>query len=179
MSSSKKSTKTNASKAQVAKDKVVTFTYQITDPHGEVVERVDLPMTTVFGRHNRLYDKVENAMLGRKAGEKIAVKLLPSECAWGEPDPDLIFTDALHNVPEEYRRLGAEVQFQSANGEVKTFIVTAIGDKTITIDGNHPFAGKIVTFHVEIKEIRDATGQELVEGISSGAEQMNSGGLMH
>ncbi len=168
-----------SSKQPVAKDKVVTFTYQITDSGGEVVERIDLPMKCVFGRHNRLYDKVEAAMLGAKPGDEVSVKLLPSECAWGESDPNLIFTDALHNVPEEYRRVGAEVQFQSSNGEVKTFIVKNVGKKTITIDGNHPFAGKIVTFHVKINEVRDATGQELVEGISSGAESMGLGGTLH
>jgi len=166
-----------SAKKRVAKDKVVTFTYQITDSAGDVIERVDLPMTSVFGRHNRLYDKVEAAMLGASTGDEVVVKLLPSECAWGESDPELIFTDALHNVPEEYRRVGAEVQFQGGNGEVKTFIVTNVGAKTITIDGNHPFAGKIVSFHVKITEIRDATGQELVEGISSGAESMGMGGL--
>ncbi len=168
-----------SSKKRVAKDKVVSFTYQITDDKGEIVERIDLPMTCVFGRHNRLYDKVEAAMQGLTEGEEVSVKLLPSECAWGESDPDLIFTDALHNVPEEYRRVGAEVQFQSGNGEVKTFIVTHVGNKTITIDGNHPFAGKIVTFHVKIKEIRDATGQELVQGVSSGAESLGLGGALH
>ncbi len=168
-----------SSKQRVAKDKVVSFTYQIIDPNGEVVERIDLPMNCVFGRHNRLYDKVENAMLGKVAGDEVSVKLLPSECAWGESDPELIFTDTLHNVPAEYRHVGAEVQFQNENGEVKTFIVTALGEKTITIDGNHPFAGKIVTFIVKIKDIRDATGQELVEGISSGAESMGLGGSVH
>ncbi len=168
-----------SSEQVVAKDKVVTFTYQITDPAGEVVERIDLPMKCVFGRHNRLYDKVEAAMLGKKTGDEVSVKLLPSECAWGESDPDLIFTDALHNVPEEYRHVGAEVQFQNDKGEVKTFIVKDVGKKTITIDGNHPFAGKIVTFHVKITDIRDATGQELVEGVSSGAENMGLGGTLH
>lgn len=173
-----------SSDAVVAKDKHVQFTYQITDDTGEVVERIDLPMNCIFGRHNRLYDTVEAAMLGASAGEEISTELKPTEGVWGQPDPTLIFTDSIHNVPAEYRRVGAEVQFQNDKGEVKSFTVAKIDPqtKTITIDGNHPFAGKLMTFHVKILAIRDATGQELVEGIASGAEDMGlagQGGTFH
>ena len=157
---------------RVAKDKYVQFTYQITAPDGEVIEQIDLPLTTIFGRHNRLYDKVEAAMIGSGVGDKVSIDLQPEECAWGAADPNLIFTDALHNVPEEYRKVGAEVQFQNDKGEMKNFRVVKVGNKTITIDGNHPFAGKVVTFHVKILEVRNATGEELVEGVASGAEGM-------
>ena len=64
---------------RVTKDKVVSFAYQIIDPSGEI------------------------------ADDEVSVKLLPSECAWVEADPDLILTDTLHNIPAEYRRVGAEV----------------------------------------------------------------------
>lgn len=172
----------SSSTAVVAKDKHVQFTYQITDETGEVVERIDLPMNCIFGRHNRLYDSVEAVMLGASAGEEVSAKLNASECAWGEADPSLIFSDSIHNVPAEYRRVGAEVQFQNDNGEVKSFTVAKIEGNTITIDGNHPFAGKAVTFHVKILAVRDATGEELVEGIPSGAEDMGltgQGGTLH
>lgn len=159
-----------SSELRVAKDTYVQFTYQITASDDEVIERIDLPMTTIFGRHNRLYERVEAAMLGAGINDEISVELPPNECAWGQVDPSLIFEDALHNVPEEYRRVGAEVQFQGENGEIKNFRVSAVGDKTITIDGNHPFAGQAVTFHVKITELRKATGKELVEGVPSGAE---------
>lgn len=168
--------------AMVAKDKHVQFTYQITDESGEVVERIDLPMNCIFGRHNRLYDSVELAMSGARVDDAISAKLKPAECAWGESDPSLIFTDSIHNVPAEYHRVGAEVQFQNDKGEVKSFTVIKIEGSKITIDGNHPFAGKAMTFHVKILAIRDATGQELVEGIASGADEMGltgQGGTLH
>lgn len=159
-----------SSEMRVAKDKYVQFTYQITDLNGEVVERVDLPLTTIFGRHNRLYEKVEAAMVGSGVGDEISAELPPEDCAWGAPNPELIFTDSIHNVPPEYRHVGAEVQFQNDKGEVKTFHVSKVEKDTITIDGNHPFAGKPVVFHVKILDVRDPTGKELVEGVASGAE---------
>jgi len=158
--------------AIVAKDKHVQFTYQITDETGDVVERIDLPMNCIFGRHNRLYDSVELAMLGASVGDEVSAELKAAECAWGESDPALIFTDSIHNVPAEYRHVGAEVQFQNDKGEVKSFTVANIAGNTITIDGNHPFAGKVMTFRVKILAVRKATGAELVEGVASGAEGM-------
>lgn len=160
---------------KVSKDKLVRFTYYITDDKGEIVERIDLPMTSVFMRHNRLYDPVEAAMRGASVGDEVSATLLPKDTAWGEHDPSLTFTDSIDNAPPEFRRIGAEVQFENANGELKTFIVSKMDDKTITLDGNHPFAGKVMKFYVKILEVRDPTGQELVEGVPSGAEAMTTG----
>jgi FKBP-type peptidyl-prolyl cis-trans isomerase SlyD len=159
-----------SSDLRIAKDTYVQFTYQITSRSGEVIERIDLPLTTILGRHNRLYDKIEMAMIGAAKGDDVTVELAPKECAWGESDPGLIFEDAISNVPPEHRKVGAEVQFQNDKGELKTFRVTKVTDNTVTIDGNHPFAGQPVNFHVKILEVRKATGEELVEGVASGAE---------
>ena len=157
---------------KVARDKLVQFTYYITDDTGETVERIDLPMRCVFMRHNRLYDPVEAAMLGASMNEEVSATLLPSDTAWGESDPSLIFTDAIDNAPPEFRRIGAEVPFENADGESKTFRVSKIDDKTITLDANHPFAGKIMRFYVKIVDVRDATGQELLEGIDAGTSEI-------
>ena len=60
-----------SSKPRVAKDKVVSFTNQVIDPCGEVVECIDLPMNIRFGRDNSLYDKVETAMLVKITGDEV------------------------------------------------------------------------------------------------------------
>jgi len=157
---------------KVARDKLVQFTYYITDDTGETVERIDLPMSCVFMRHNRLYDPVEAVMLGASAGEEVSATLLPSDTAWGEFDPSLTFTDSIDNAPPEFRQIGAEVPFENANGETKTFRVSKIDDKTITLDANHPFAGKVMQFFVKILSVRDATGQELVKGVDTGVGEI-------
>ena len=60
-----------SSEPRVAKDKVDSFTNQVIGPSGEVVECIDLPMNSLFGRHNSLYDKVETAMLGKITGDEV------------------------------------------------------------------------------------------------------------
>ena len=159
-----------SSDMRVAKDKYVQFTYRITDESGGLVEHIDTPIDCVFGRHNRLYERIEAAMLGAVAGDKVSVLLGPLECEWGEPNPNLVFTDSIANIPEEYHRVGAEMEFNNRKGEVKPFIVTKIDGDMITVDGNHRLAGKSVNFAVKIIEVRDATGAELVEGLDSESE---------
>jgi len=156
---------------RVAKDKVVQFTYQITDEKQDVLEPMDFPMTCVLGRHERLYDRVEAAMLGLPIGGEVSVELPLHESAWGEPDPSLIFTDNKQSVPLEYHAMGAEVEFKNENGEAKIFRVVDVDDTKVTFDGNHPFAGKVVTYHVKILDVRDATEQELAEGIETDLTQ--------
>ncbi|MBE9515753.1 MAG: peptidylprolyl isomerase, partial [Proteobacteria bacterium] len=93
------------------------------------------------------------------------VTLTPAE-GFGEHDADLTFTDSLDNVPAEIRKLGQEVEAQNENGEIKKFVVTEINTEanTLTVDGNHPMAGQTVQFKVTVKEIRDATPEELQQG---------------
>lgn len=159
-----------SSDLRIVKDTYVQFSYEITTLSGEVVERSDLPLTTVFGRHNRLYDRIERAMAGTGKGDSVSVELAPKECAWGDPNPRLIFEDDMSNVPPEHRYLGAEIQFHNEKGEAKTFRVTKVTDNKITIDGNHPFAGQSIIFQVKVLEVRKATGEELVEGIKLNTE---------
>ena len=83
------------------------------------------------------------------------------ESGFGARDPALTFTDDIENVPPEFRRLGAEVEMQNESGETKTFYVTKIEDGRLTVDGNHPLAGKTLKVQVKILEVRDATIEDM------------------
>jgi FKBP-type peptidyl-prolyl cis-trans isomerase SlyD len=85
------------------------------------------------------------------------------EDGFGEYNPDLTFTDDIDNVPHEFRQLGAEVQMQNDAGEVKSFYVTKIENGRLTVDGNHPMAGKSLKVRVKIVEVRDATKEDAMQ----------------
>lgn len=167
-----------ASPEKVAAGKVVQFTYRISDRHGDIVEQVDLPLSMVFMRHNRLYDVVEKALVGCRVGDEVSVAVPAADGAWGEADADLILVQDIEHVPPPYRRVGAEAQFQSETGEIKTFKVTSVTDESVTLDANHPFAGQTMTFHVKVIAIRDASKDELLHGIASGAPDVG-GATIH
>ena len=51
---------------------------------------------------------------------------------------------------------------ENESGDVKTFYVTSIENGMLTVDGNHPLAGKTLTVTVRILEVRDATKEDAI-----------------
>ncbi len=147
----------------VVAQKVVTFTYMIQDSDGNVMEQSDLPMSYMHGVDGKMYPSAEKEMDGKKVGEKISVSISPEE-GFGYPNPELIHVEKTEDVPNEYRHIGAEAMFENAQGENISMKVTKIEDGEITLDANHPFAGKTVVFVMTIIGIRDATEQEIGTG---------------
>ncbi|VFM95134.1 MAG: FKBP-type peptidyl-prolyl cis-trans isomerase SlyD [Candidatus Kentron sp. G] len=148
----------------VAPNKVVYLTYEIKDASDDdILERTDMPIGYVHGGGSDLFVKIERSLEGREAGETVYVTLSPEE-GFGYHDSALTFTDDIENVPSEYRHVGAEALFESDGGEQVTMVVSRIEDGKVTLDGNHPLAGKTVTFRVTISSIRDASKREIARG---------------
>ncbi len=140
--------------------KFVSLTYTISDTEGNLLEQNDLPVSYVHGGDTELVGGMDKAVAGKAAGDKVEM-VIPPEDGFGAHDPDLTFTDDLENVPPQFRRVGAEVQMQNEAGDARTFIVTRIEDGKLTVDGNHPMAGKTLVVRVKILEVRDATMEDM------------------
>jgi len=147
----------------IKRDKFISLTYTITDEHNDILERIDMPVNYVHGRDSQVIEKVEKALEGCAQGDEISVELSPDE-GFGEHQPELTFVDNLENVPPEFRHIGAEVEFQNDKGESRMFRVTRIEDDKLTVDGNHPFAGKVITYNIKVNTVRDATPDEIANG---------------
>lgn len=152
------------SEQKVGKNKAVYVTYSIVDQAGAVYEQYDVPVGYVHGGNSPLFEQIEVALTGAMVGDQVKVTLTPEE-GFGEPDPNLTFTDDIGNVPPEFRRVGAEVEFQNEEGENRLFRVSKIADGKLTVDANHPLAGQTVTFMVNVVSIRDASADEVLNGL--------------
>jgi len=148
----------------VGRNKVVTFTYTIMEEGGEILEQSDLPINYVHGGRHDLFEKIEQELEGCVENDVVQVKLTPEE-GFGPHDPDLTYTDDLENVPAEFRRVGAEVEMMNDQGDSRKFKVTRIEDGKLTVDGNHPMAGKHIIFNIKVVGIRDATPDEVSNGV--------------
>ena len=145
-------------------NKFVELTYRIIDQsNSEVIEQVEEPLGYVQGDNSLLFNQVTKELEGKCIGDEVEI-LLKAEDAFGKKADELLFTDDINNVPPEYRFIGASVTMQNDTGGTKDFIVSSIEDGKLTIDGNHPLAGKDIIFYVEILSIRDATADEIIEG---------------
>jgi len=143
------------SKDIIKPGKFVSLTYSISDAEGKTLEHNDLPVSYIHGGEQELIGDMDRAVSGKVAGDEVEMVVPPAQ-GFGAHNPELTFTDDIANVPEQFRFVGAEVQMQNEAGEVKSFIVTKIENGKLTVDGNHPMAGKTLRVRVKIVEVRDA-----------------------
>ena len=95
------------------------------------------------------------AVADMEVGETRQVHLMPSE-AYGEADPQAIFTIGLSQLPgAEELPVGAQVYLQGMNGQPIPVKVVAKDENTITFDANHEMAGKELNFTIELVEVLD------------------------
>ena len=144
--------------------KFVELTYKVTDKKsGHVLTRVEFPLGYVHGHNEILAPSVHRELEGKSAGDVIEVPIDGNQI-FGPRDESLVFTDHIENVPEEYRQIGTSILMENDKGQTRSFIVTRIDDKTLTVDGNNPLCGREVVFTLEILAVRDATDEETRAG---------------
>ena len=160
-------------KQTIKTGKFVSLTYTISDTEGNVLEQSDLPVNYIHGGETELIGGMDRAVAGKGVGDEVTIRVSP-ENGFGDHDPSLTFTDDIENVPPQFRQLGMEVQMQNEEGEVKSFFVTKIEDGKLTVDGNHPLAGKELVVKVKILEVRDATKEDAMHvGIPGQSTSLN------
>ncbi|MFC1917308.1 peptidylprolyl isomerase [Chloroflexota bacterium] len=95
----------------------------------------------------------ENAVRGMEVGQEKTVTI-PAEGAYGPPQPDMIMAFERDKLPEGLNpEVGQQLQMQDQSGGVAVVVITEVTETTITIDANHPLAGKDLTFEIELVEI--------------------------
>ena len=145
-------------------NKYVELKYKVVDAKtGNVLTAVEFPLGYVHGVNDVLSSQVMAELEGKAAGETLSVEL---DCnkLFGPRDESLVITDYVENVPEEYREVGTTIVMENEQGATRTFLVTRIDEKTLTIDGNNPLCGRQVVFELEILTVRDATDAEIAAG---------------
>jgi FKBP-type peptidyl-prolyl cis-trans isomerase SlyD len=151
-------------KETIQDGKLVELTYQVIDAKsGHVLTRVEFPLGYVHGHNEILAPSVHKALERRSAGDVIEVPI-DGDRIFGPRDESLVFTDRIENVPEEYRKVGTSILMESESGQARSFIVTRMDERTLTVDGNNPLCGRQVVFRLEILAVRDATDEEMRAG---------------
>lgn len=95
----------------------------------------------------------EKALLGMKKGEEKNVKLQPSE-AYGDPNPQLVKDVPREHFPKDQEpKPGMMLVMGLPNGMQMPAKIKAVSDSMITLDLNHPLAGKVLNFKIKVVEI--------------------------
>lgn len=117
------------------------------------------PLEFTIGKPG-IIEGFSNGVVGMAVGETKKITL-PPEQAYGEPRPDMIQEVPKSSFPENITpEVGLQLTMQNTAGQPFPVKITAIADTTVTLDANHPLAGKTLTFELELMEIvADTTGQ--------------------
>ena len=150
--------------AIIEANKYVELTYKVVDQKTrQVLTQVEFPLGYVHGVTEILSPRVIEALEGKSEGDVIDVHIDCNDI-YGPRDEALVVIEAIENVPEAYREVGTAILMENDNGKTKSFLVTRVDARTVTIDGNNPLCGREVIFKLEIVMVRDATDEEIRHG---------------
>ena len=138
---------------KISDNKLVSMTYSIYEGEN-LLENVDTPVSFIYGKETNLLPIVEKALQGKEKNSEVSIEV-SSELGFGKIDEGLIFQDLLENVPQEYRKIGMQIDFANDKGVKRKFRVTKMDDKNITFDGNHLFAGRELLYKIKIIDVAD------------------------
>ena len=150
---------------QATKDTVVTLDYRLTLPDGEVIEISDPgdPLVYLHG-YEEIVPGLERALEGKAKGDRVQA-VVPPEDGYGEYDPEGQETVDRSEFPAELDlEVGGIITATDEDDDEVEFLVKAIDGDKVTVDFNHPMAGKTLHFDVTIRDIRAATAEELEHG---------------
>ncbi|MEX0734460.1 MAG: peptidylprolyl isomerase [Steroidobacteraceae bacterium] len=148
----------------VERNRVVTLHYTLRDEQGSVIESSAgrAPLSYLHGKGN-IIPGLEQALGGKTAGDKVDVTVAPEQ-GYGRHDDRLVqivprnrFTEGSELAP------GMQVRATRTQGPRLVTVVRVERD-FVTVDANHPLAGRTLLFSVQIAEVRKATHEEITHG---------------
>jgi FKBP-type peptidyl-prolyl cis-trans isomerase SlyD len=159
---------------KIVANAVVSIEYVLRDDQGDVIDSSegDEPLAYIHG-HEQIVPGLENALAGRIKGDAVDAVIAPKD-GYGDHDDELIIRITRDELPPEMvPEVGMEIGAEDEDGE-QMYMITEINGPELTLDGNHPLAGKTLHFAVKIVDVRMASKEELLHGHVHG-----SGGHHH
>lgn len=149
---------------QIESPCVVSLAWRLEDTLGELIDELPDPVEFLYGGDD-LLPKVEEALAGQEAGFDVTLHLEP-EHAFGEYDSDLVFFESRTIFPEG---VAPGMQFEGPpEGSATTgmpgeaiYTVTEVYDSHVVLDGNHPLAGIALVLQLTVRDVREASEDEI------------------
>ena len=157
---------------QITKHKVVSIDYALTNDGGELIDSSEgsNPLTYLHGV-GAMIPGLEQALEGKSSGEDFSVTIEPAD-AYGHRLDELqqvVSRDRFEGVDD--LQVGMRFRASTETGAPLVMTVVEIADDTVTVDGNHELAGVTLHFEVTIREVRDATDEEISHGHAHESEE--------
>jgi len=152
---------------------VVQFHYTLKDESGKEIESSNGsdPLAYLHGYNNILVG-VENALTDKEAGAKFSVTLQPED-TYGEIKENMVQrvpVKHLQGLPSKNAKwkTGMTAVVETEQGQCQVTVIKP-GRFMVTVDLNPPLAGKVLTFDLEVIDVREATAEEIEHKHAHGA----------
>ncbi len=150
---------------KIAKNTVVSLQYALSDAGGTLLERSTDPVSYLHGGYDGIFPAVEEALHGKESGDRCVVEMDPDD-AFGEYDHDLVRVEPRSLFPAD---VTVGMQFEGGAEEADDedymlYTVVEVNDQEVVVDGNHPLAGKALSFDCTVTGVRPATSEEIEHG---------------
>ncbi|MEO5573674.1 MAG: peptidylprolyl isomerase [Gammaproteobacteria bacterium] len=152
----------------IKKNTVVSFKFKVTDTTGKLLEESIQPAVYLHGGYGNVPKYLEEQLEGHNVGEHLKVRVEPHQ-GFGERDETLVRHERRDTLPAGQLHVGMQIEAQREDtNDSMTFTVTEIDELGVTLDANHPFAGKTLIFDIEITDVRAARAEETTHGHAHG-----------
>lgn len=121
------------------------------------------PLSFTIGEE-RVIPGFEEAVTGMEPGDTKTTEVEPEQ-AYGEHREDMVMEMEKDQIPSEVDpEVGQQLQLRLENGQTVPVLITALGEDTVTIDANHPLAGRKLIFEIEVVDVAEGDGTASGEG---------------
>jgi FKBP-type peptidyl-prolyl cis-trans isomerase SlyD len=145
---------------KIEENSVVRFHYTVSEAgQGQLESSREMEPLSVLIGHGGIIPGLETAMKGHEAGDTFEVTVSPEQ-GYGERRDGLV-----QRIPRKHfkgARLspGMQVVLPTDQGQ-RAMTVQKVGMSVVDVDLNHPMAGKVLEFAVEILDVREASAEEI------------------
>lgn len=155
----------------ISQGRIVSLDYVLSIEDGQVVESSESegPLEYLHGG-GEIPPNLEAALDGKGAGEELEMTLAPED-AFGDYDVEAITTVPRDEFPEgaelekdQWIQVGVQLEGEDdgEDGEYDIDMrIVEVGPEAVVLDANHPLAGKSITYRVRVREVREATPEDL------------------
>jgi FKBP-type peptidyl-prolyl cis-trans isomerase SlyD len=154
---------------RIGEKTVVRLDYTLKNASGEVIDTSEgaEPLTYLHG-FSQIVPGLERELEGLEAGQSKDVVVQPEE-GYGVPDPEGVFGVPRAAFPPDAKlTVGDSFIGEDDEGQALPVRVVELRDDVVVVDANHPLAGETLFFHVDVREVRAATADELEHGHTHG-----------
>lgn len=151
---------------EITRQCVVALTWTLKDSLGEVLDELKDPVEFLVGGTD-LLARIEEALQGHEAGDKLDLHLEPEE-AFGDYNDQLVFLEPRALFPAELEEgMTFEGLPEGGNPDApkdELYTVSEIYPEHVVLDGNHPLAGIAIRLQLKVEAVREATEEEVGRG---------------